>query len=711
MTTTDEYAGKAQQATILIVDDNPANLEVLAEYLTNVGFQVMTARTGEIGLTLAQRDPPHLILLDIVLPGIDGVETCRRLKADETTREIPVIFMTVVDHIEDKVKGLAVGGVDYITKPFQAEEVLARCRTHLTLYQLQRDLRDFNRILEDKVAARTAELAKVNRAYRALSNCNQALLHATDEADLLQDICRIVKHDCNYKQVWIGFADQDGAMPVQPIAQAGFEDVFFEMNDFPWAKIDQERNPIRIAIRTQRLVIHQDVLTNPMCAPWRDEAIKQGYAASAVLPLLTKGLVLGTMNIYSTLPDAFAPEEADLLMELASDLAYGILSLQGQAEREHMARALFESEARYRLLVENMNDGLIVVDQNMAISYTNPRFCDLVGYTSHDLLGQPISSFLDTANQEIVKEQMILRRKGERSVYDLDLITKDGRRISTQVSASPLLDAQHEYLGSFGVITDITERQQMEEARRERDKLQAALDKEIEISAIKNNMMRTISHEFRTPLTIISNASHLLTHYHERLTSEQSRKHLSIIGSQVNKLDQMVGEIVSAVRNVFSDFAFHPAPMDLELFGQLALTELQSTIGAKHQMTFEYEGQLQNVLVDERLVKRILTNLLSNAIKYSPEDTLICLRITQETDTIVIHVIDQGLGISAEDQKRLFEPFFRASNVETVSGIGLGLSIVRDCVTLHQGTISVESEVNKGTTFTVCLPMHSRATQ
>jgi len=122
---------------ILIVDDNPSNLSVLVDYLEGCGFTTRVATNGELTLRRAQRIQPALILLDVMMPpGIDGFETCRRLKADKKTKDIPVIFMTALSSTEDKVKGFAVGGVDYITKPIQHEEVLARITTHLRIRDL-----------------------------------------------------------------------------------------------------------------------------------------------------------------------------------------------------------------------------------------------------------------------------------------------------------------------------------------------------------------------------------------------------------------------------------------------------------------------------------------------------------------------------------------------------------------------------------------------
>jgi len=176
MTTVKTSPIDPQTCALLIVDDEPANLAVATDYLAGYGFQIKIAQTGETGLELARLAQPDLILLDVRLPGIDGFETCRRLKADVRTQDIPVIFMTVATKTEDKVTGFEVGGVDYITKPFQQEEVLARVTTHLHLRQLTRMLEEqneqlqsvqealyrANESLEQRVAERTAELAQVN---------------------------------------------------------------------------------------------------------------------------------------------------------------------------------------------------------------------------------------------------------------------------------------------------------------------------------------------------------------------------------------------------------------------------------------------------------------------------------------------------------------------------------------------------------------------
>lgn len=126
--------------TILIVDDTPANLGVLVETLGSAGYQLMVAEDGDEALAQTAKTQPDLILLDVMMPGMDGFETCRRLRAQPHTQDVPVLFMTALNETADKVKAFAAGGVDYITKPIEHEEALARVRTHLTLRRLRREL-------------------------------------------------------------------------------------------------------------------------------------------------------------------------------------------------------------------------------------------------------------------------------------------------------------------------------------------------------------------------------------------------------------------------------------------------------------------------------------------------------------------------------------------------------------------------------------------
>ncbi|MEM6867445.1 MAG: response regulator [Cyanobacteria bacterium P01_C01_bin.121] len=160
---------------ILIVDDNPTNLEVLSESLIQEGFQVAVAIDGESALEQINYHPPELILLDVMMPGVDGFETCQRLKENPDTHSIPIIFMTALSDAQNKVKGLSLGAIDYITKPFQHEEVLARVRVHLQVQNLTRTLQKQNHLLKDEVEQRQAAEEQLLAANQALEGMNHQL--------------------------------------------------------------------------------------------------------------------------------------------------------------------------------------------------------------------------------------------------------------------------------------------------------------------------------------------------------------------------------------------------------------------------------------------------------------------------------------------------------------------------------------------------------
>jgi CheY-like chemotaxis protein len=162
---------------ILIVDDTPANLDLLAEVMRNHGYEPRPTPNGKLALMSAQAEPPDLILLDINMPGMDGFEVCERLKANAATRHVPIIFITAFDDPDDKVRGFELGAADYITKPFHIEEVRARVDTHLKIRQLQYRLQQQNEHLEQQVAERTRQLSQANEKLQKLRRLSDDFLH------------------------------------------------------------------------------------------------------------------------------------------------------------------------------------------------------------------------------------------------------------------------------------------------------------------------------------------------------------------------------------------------------------------------------------------------------------------------------------------------------------------------------------------------------
>jgi two-component system sensor histidine kinase/response regulator len=393
-------------ATILVVDDNPVNLKLLSHTLSNADYKVIMEVKGLNVISRVKTSMPDLILLDIMLPDISGFEICEQLQADILTRSIPIIFMTALSDTMDKVKGLSLGAVDYITKPFQKEELLARVRTHLHLKKL----------------------------IESLEIQNQELRQLTQRNEDLEN---------------------------------------------------------RVAERTAEL--------------------KQ------------------------------------------------------------------------------------------------------------------------------------------------------------------------------------------------------ALEKEKELNQLKSRFITMASHEFRTPLAIISSSSGILQKFSDRLNEDRKQEHLQTIQHTIKHITQILDDVLMINRAEADKIELHLETGDIidfcyHLQAEIAASNNQHTINFSVDLNAEITANALLIQFDKKLLRQIITNLLTNAIKYSPNHNLVNFSLTKTDDQIILKVSDHGIGIPEIDQLKLFESFHRASNVGNIAGTGLGLSIVKKCVDLHQGKISVESQIGKGTTVKVSIP-------
>jgi PAS domain S-box-containing protein len=178
------------------------------------------------------------------------------------------------------------------------------------------------------------KLRKLNRTLRAISNSNQALMRATDEALFLQEACRIIAEDCGYKMVWVGLAEDDEAKSVRPVAHYGFEKGYLDLLKITWADTEHGRGPTGRAIRTGQPQFCENMQADPSFMPWREEALKRGYASSIALPLKSASQVFGALTMYSAEPNRCSEDEVKLLTELANDFAHGIMMLRLRTEQE-----------------------------------------------------------------------------------------------------------------------------------------------------------------------------------------------------------------------------------------------------------------------------------------------------------------------------------------------------------------------------------------
>ncbi|GEL09891.1 His Kinase A (phospho-acceptor) domain-containing protein [Flavobacterium glycines] len=237
--------------------------------------------------------------------------------------------------------------------------------------------------------------------------------------------------------------------------------------------------------------------------------------------------------------------------------------------------------------------------------------------------------------------------------------------------------------------------------------LEQSLMREKELGILKTNFISMASHEFRTPLTSIQGLTELVLNYFDRLTIEQIKERLKKINVEVTNMTNMLEDVL-IIGQVDSDkIVFTPIELNLVEFVKEIIYEYQLFKIAKREVDFRFVSDEIVCNVDIKLMKQIVLNLFSNALKYSEFPKPILISFLKENDSVIFSVTDQGIGISKKEQKLIFEPFFRANNVENIPGTGLGLTIIERAVNMHNGKIEVLSELGKGTTFRIVLPCNN----
>ncbi len=236
--------------------------------------------------------------------------------------------------------------------------------------------------------------------------------------------------------------------------------------------------------------------------------------------------------------------------------------------------------------------------------------------------------------------------------------------------------------------------------------LHQALARERELGEMKSNFVSLVSHEFRTPLGVIMSAADVLNRYFDRLLPDKRARHLDMILKSTRTLALLIEEVLLLGRVEEGRLQFTPVPVDLEKFCRTLSDELLSATGGACPIHLTAIGSLAGAVSDEAMLRYILSNLLSNAVKYSDPGQPVDFTVERRDGQAVFTVRDRGIGVPAEDQARLFTSFTRGSNVGTRPGTGLGLVVVQRCVTLHGGTLHLESAAGQGTTVTVSLPVY-----
>jgi PAS domain S-box-containing protein len=522
------------------------------------------------------------------------------------------------------------------------------------------------------------ELRKVNRALKVISECNQSLVRATDELSLLNEICRNLAGVGEYRLAWVGLAEQDEGKTVRPAAQAGYEEGYLENLNITWSDTERGQGPTGMAIRTGKIYICRDILTDPKFEPWRTEAIKRGYASSVAIPLISENRTLGALNIYASEPDAFDKEEVNLLWELTNDLAYGIVTLHTRAEHKQAE----ESLKKLSSAVEQTADIVIITDKDGAIEYVNSAFEKVTGYVKEEAVGKTPRILKSGKHDQRFYEllwQIIL--SGE--VFRDTLINrkKNGEFYYAEKTITPIRDKEGNITHFVSNDKDITEHKELEKTQR---------------LAQLGELVADMAHEVNNPLMIISGNAQLSLM--EEIQNEKVKDNLKIIFEECRKAKDIIQRLLKFSRP--SKGELKETDINKNIESVVSIVEHQFKL-ANIEIKRNYTENLPFILVDEKQMQEVFMNLLNNAKDAMSEGGVIDISSGLEKDCLKIDFKDTGCGMSEEVKKRVFEPFFTTKE----KGTGLGLSVCYGIIKSYNGELKLESELGKGTTATIRLPL------
>ena len=336
-------------------------------------------------------------------------------------------------------------------------------------WALQRDKKgapvailETNNDITDRKRAEEAS-HRLNRELRAISDCNQVLLRATDEQTLLEEICRVVCEKAGYRPVWVSWVEHDEAKSVRPAAWAGTDKAYLDHARISWSEeTDFGRGPTGIAIRSGKSCCVQDFATDTRVAPWRELLLQGGFCSGIALPLKDEhGNVFGALSMHSERPNAFTADEIHLLEELAGDLAFGIVTLRSRAARERAEQDV----ALLSFALNEMRDAAFLIGETGDFRYVNDEGCRILGYSRAELLGLGVSD-IDPEFPAGRWPDHWRELQTKRSLsFESRHRTRDGRTFPVEVRANFIEYGGRAY--NLALVRDITARQQAEEALRE----------------------------------------------------------------------------------------------------------------------------------------------------------------------------------------------------------------------------------------------------
>ncbi|MEQ9237680.1 PAS domain-containing sensor histidine kinase [Coleofasciculus sp. E2-BRE-01] len=395
-----------------------------------------------------------------------------------------------------------------------------------------------------------------------------------------------------------------------------------------------------------------------------------------------------------------AADQPEILSTILEEFSITLEKLdQQQQESVTIINASQIELQHYRELFNSTSEAYIVTDITGKIHTANPAASTMLNISPNHLIGKLLPVFVCESHRQAFRTKLEqVNQSCQSTAWEVQLQPRHSEYFPAAIAVSPIRDNQGNLTKLRWLISDIRHRQQAEALRQE-------LAEQQELSELKSRFLGTVSHEFRTPLTTILSSSEMLERYSDRLSPERKTVHFHKISQCVGYMTQLLEDILIYSKADAEKLEFNPTVVNLSEFCQNLVEDLH--LEAANQQRIQFKCNDDDICgnFDPKLLRQILSNLLTNALKYSPNGDPVDFELNLEENQAIIIIRDRGIGIPANDQVHLFEPFHRAQNTGTINGTGLGLAIVKKAVDLHQGKISVQSKIDIGTTFTVKLPL------
>jgi PAS domain S-box-containing protein len=639
-------------ADILVVDDQLQNLKMLTTLLSGRGYHVRPAMSGELALKAISKKVPDIILLDILMPEMNGYEVCAKIKENPLTRDIPILFLSALANTEDKLRAFRSGGADYIIKPFQVEEVLARVHTHLNLARMRRD-REY---LVHDLNERIKELKCLN--------------HITDEIHSLPLSEEMFLHVCALVPTGWQYPDHSVCR------------VVYENREYSLAAIDSThswRRSANISIKGEQ----------------------RGY--------------IEVVYTGASDEDPFIEEEQALLDNIARVISETIgrkETEQRLSESEFRYRALFEHmnsgvvvylpwEDGTDFIFHDMNRAAELIIRNRREQLLGRRLSEIFPVMRDNgmlevfqrawRMGKPehLQAVHYQDNRlDIWLEARIYRLPDHELVAVFDNISQRKRAEELMRETRDQLEAR------------VTERTR---------ELQQANLQLRELANLKDEFLASMSHELRSPLNAILGGTEIMQEeIYGSLTDDQNHT-LNTIHESAKHLLSLISDILDVAKVGAGKLELQLSPVSPQEIC-ISCTHLVKEMAHKKRLKVatRFDPQVDVIEADARRLKQILLNLLSNAVKFTPERGQVGLGFQGDRDKglITFEVWDTGIGIAEDMFERLFEPFVQvdSSLARHYEGTGLGLALVKSLTDLHGGSVSLSSTLNEGSRFCITLP-------